>query len=115
MNFRNVGMVLVLFVENASQIFSCKDFLRIVDGSVNLGNIDVMMNLGNVQIEVRKLDMNLGQVDMMLMIVQMIVQMRYFDMDLRGRNIDFVVQIDSNLGNVQFMVVDSSRNILFHF
>jgi len=111
MNFRNVGMVLVLFVENASQIFSCKDFLRIVDGSVNLGNIDVMMNLGNVQIEERKLDMNLGQVDMMLMIVEM----RYFDMDLRGRNIDFVVQIDSNLGNVQFMVVDSSRNILFHF
>jgi len=111
MNFRNVGMVLVLFVENASQIFSCKDFLRIIDGSVNLGNIDVMMNLGNVQIEERKLDMNLGQVDMMLMIVQM----RYFDMDLRGRNIDFVVQIDSNLGNVQFMVVDSSRNILFHF
>ena len=111
MNFRNVGMVLVLFVENASQIFSCKDFLRIVDGSVNLGNIDVMMNLGNVQIKVRKLDMNLGQVDMMLMIVEM----RYFDMDLRGRNIDFVVQIDSNLGNVQFMVVDSSRNILFHF
>ena len=111
MNFRNVGMVLVLFVENASQIFSCKDFLRIIDGSVNLGNIDVMMNLGNVQIEERKLDMNLGQVDMMLMIVEM----RYFDMDLRGRNIDFVVQIDSNLGNVQFMVVDSSRNILFHF